>query len=102
MQLTYSQRELSGALKMECIVQMNQQGGPEGNVALVVENLQTLEAARSALANDIAALRQAILKGSQMLTLDLESLATHLTQTHRLLTAAKQACEEIILSLKNS
>jgi hypothetical protein len=81
---------------------MNQQGGREGNAALVVENLQTLEAARSALANDIAALRQAILKGSQMLTLDLESLATHLTQTHHLLTAAKQACEEIILSLKNS
>ena len=34
---------------------MNQQGGGEGNVALVVENLQTLDAARSALANDIAA-----------------------------------------------
>jgi hypothetical protein len=80
---------------------MNGQEDRKGNIPFVVENLQKLEAARSALASDIGALRQAILKGSQMLTLDLETLATHLTQTHRLLTAAKQACEEIILSIKD-
>jgi len=72
------------------------------DVAFLVEHLQILDAARSALlASDIGAVRQALLKSSHMLTLDLETLATHPAQTHRLLTAAKQACEEIILSTRN-
>jgi len=78
---------------------MNQE--EDRDIVFLVGHLQTLDAARSALASDIEALRQALLKGSQMLTLDLQTLATHLTQTHRLLTAAKQACEEIILSIKS-
>jgi hypothetical protein len=78
---------------------MNQE--EDRDIVFLVGRLQTLDAARSALASDIDALRQALLKGSQMLTLDLQPLATHLTQTHRLLTAAKQACEAIILSIKS-
>jgi hypothetical protein len=42
---------------------------PDTNAAFLLERLQALEAARSALANDIATIRQAILQGSQMLTL---------------------------------
>ena len=75
---------------------MNEQENRERNTAMFVGHLQTLEAARSALASDIGILRQAILKGSRMVTLDLESLATHLRQTHKLLTAAQQACEAIV------
>jgi hypothetical protein len=77
--------------------EMNEQEARERNMAVVVGHLQTLEAARSALASDIGALRQAILKGSRMVTLDLDSLAKHLTQTHHLLAAAQQACEAITL-----
>jgi hypothetical protein len=76
--------------------EMNEQEARERNMAVVFGHLQTLEAARSALASDIGALRQAILKGSRMVTLDLESLAKHLSQTHRLLAAAQQACEAIV------
>ena len=75
---------------------MNQEEDPEGDIAFLVEHLQAPRR-RSALAIDIGALRQALLKSSQILTLDLETLATHLTQTNCFLTAAKQACEEIIL-----
>ena len=80
---------------------MSEKEDRERTIAFVSKHLQTLEAARSALASDIGALRQAIVNGSQMLTLNLETLARHLKQTHLLLTAAKQACEEIILSATN-
>jgi hypothetical protein len=78
---------------------MNGQGSPYGNQVLVAEHLQALEAAHSALSGDISALRQAVLKGSQLSPRDCERLATHLQKTKVLLTAAAQACQEIISSI---
>lgn len=78
---------------------MNEQGGPYRNLPPIVEHLQALESAHAALLGDIKALRQAVLKGSRLSQLDCENLATHLRETQTLLTAAGQACEEIILSL---
>ena len=78
---------------------MNEHKDLDANAAFLLARLQALEAARSALANDIATIRLAILQGSQMLTLNLGTLAGHLRQTHLLLIAAKQACEEILRRL---
>jgi hypothetical protein len=66
-----------------------------------VEHLQILEAAQSELQGDIGAIRQAILKGSQLSPRDRERLIGHLRKTLILLTAAKQACEEMLSSLAN-
>ncbi len=78
---------------------MNEQWYPYKNEARIVQHLQALEAARSALSGDMSALRQAVLKGSQLLPRDCENLATHLRETMVLLVAATQACEEMILSI---
>jgi hypothetical protein len=79
---------------------MNDQGCPDGNLALLVEHLPALEAAHPALLGDLRALRQAVLKGSRLSPRDSESLATHLRATQALLTAATQAYEEMISSLR--
>ena len=78
---------------------MDERWDPYRNQALIVEHLQALEAAHSALAGDMSALRQAVLKGSQLLPRDCENLATHLRTTKVLLAAATQACQEMILSI---
>ena len=79
---------------------MNEQwDDPYRNQALIVEHLQALEAAQSALVGDISAFRQAVLKGSQLLPRDCENLLTHLRQTQVLLAAATQACHGMILSI---
>jgi hypothetical protein len=78
---------------------VNPQWDPYRNRALIVEHLQTLEAAHSALAGDVSALRQAVLKGSQLSPRDCENLATHFRKTKVLLAAATQACQEMILSI---
>ncbi len=78
---------------------MNDQGRLSGDLPLIAERLQALEAAQPALLGDIAALREAALKGSPLLPRECENLATHLRETQALLTAASQACEEIISSL---
>jgi hypothetical protein len=66
------------------------------------QHLHTLEAARSGLLGDISAIRQAILKGSQLSARDRDKLIEHLRQTDVLLTAAKQACQEILLSIADT
>ena len=63
------------------------------------EHLQILEAAQSELQGDIGAIRQAILKGSQISPYERDRLILHLRKTLILLTAAKQACEEMLSSL---
>jgi hypothetical protein len=78
---------------------VNEQWDPYRNQALIVEHLQALEAAQSALAGDISAFRQAVLKGSQLLPRDCENLLTHLRQTQVLLAAATHACQGMILSI---
>jgi hypothetical protein len=78
---------------------MSEQGDRDRNLAFDVGHLQTLEAAYSALSGDISALRQAILKGSQVSLHHRENLIRHLKQTLVLLSAATQACNEIIVSI---
>jgi hypothetical protein len=78
---------------------MTEQRDPGKNLVFIVEHLQALEAAHPALLGDIRALRQAVLKGSRLSPRDSENLATHLRETHALLTAATHAYEEMILSL---
>ena len=63
------------------------------------QHLRALEAARSGLLGDLSAIRQAILKGAQLSRGDRERLAEHLRETDALLTAAKQACQEILSSI---
>ena len=65
------------------------------------EHLQVLEAAQSELQGDIGAIRQAILKGSQLSPHERDRLILHLRKTLILLTAAKVACEEMLSSLAN-
>jgi hypothetical protein len=87
---------------------LDERGGPLVGSAtweyrpMNVEHLQILEAAQSELQGDIGAIRQAILKGSQLSPRDRERLIEHLRKTLILLAAAKQVCEEMLSSLANS
>jgi hypothetical protein len=78
---------------------MDEQFNPYKHQALVVEHLQALEAARSALLGDIGAFRQVVLKGSQLSARECENLVTHLHKTQVLLAAAAQACQTMIFSI---
>ena len=74
---------------------MSEQSYPYKNHAFIVEHLQALETAQSSLLGDISAIRQAILKGSQLFPRDREKLLGHLHETKVLLAAATRACEEL-------
>jgi hypothetical protein len=63
------------------------------------EQLHALESARGALACDISALRQSVLRGSKTAPGDVERLIEHLTRTRDLLISAQQAYDQIILSV---
>lgn len=61
-----------------------------------------MKAARFTPDLGISAIRQAILKGSQLSPRDRDKLIEHLRQTDVLLSAAKQACQEILSSIADA